>query len=65
MASKTSKAKTVRLPNTVWAKLDWVAEHEGEKVNDFIKAAVLDRLDRYNIPDLSVAEGQMELFEEV
>lgn len=62
MASKTSKAKSVRLPNEIWAKLEWVRENEGEGVNDFIKAAVIERLARYDIPDLTACEGQQELF---
>lgn len=44
MASKTSKAKSVRLPN------------------EFIKAAVAERLERYQVPDLTACEGQQELF---
>lgn len=62
MASKTSKAKSLRLPNEIWNKLDWISENEGEKVNDFIKAAIAERLERYDVPDLTVIEGQQELF---
>ena len=62
MASKTSKAKSVRLPNEFWDKLDWLKENEGERVNDFIRAAVADRLEGYDVPDLTVVEGQQELF---
>lgn len=62
MASKTSKAKSLRLPNEIWNKLDWISENEGEKVNDFIKAAIAERLERYDVPDLNVIEGQQELF---
>lgn len=43
MASKTSKAKSVRLPNEFWDKLDWLKENEGIAPNDFIKAAVAER----------------------
>lgn len=62
MASKTSKAKSVRLPNETWAKLDWLKESENIAPNDFIKAAVNERLERYQVPDLTVHEGQQELF---
>lgn len=61
MASKTSTAKSVRLPNELWAKLAWVADHKGERVNDFIKAAVAERLERYDVPDLRVGEDQTSL----
>ena len=64
MASKTSKAKSLRLPNEIWNKLDWISENEGEKVNDFIKAAIAERLERYEVPDLTACEGQQELFPE-
>lgn len=64
MASKTSKAKSLRLPNEIWNKLDWISENEGEKVNDFIKAAIAERLERYDVPDLTACEGQQELFPE-
>lgn len=64
MASKTSKAKSLRLPNEIWNKLDWISENEGEKVNDFIKAAIAERLERYDVPDLKACEGQQELFPE-
>ncbi|MDO4596813.1 MAG: hypothetical protein Q4B30_07635 [Coriobacteriaceae bacterium] len=62
MASKTSRTKSVRLPNAIWDKLDWIAQNEGERVNDFIRAAVADRLEGYDVPDLTVVEGQQELF---
>lgn len=64
MASKTSKAKSIRLSNEVWDKLQWISENEGEGegVNDFIKAAIAERLERYQVPDLSACEGQQELF---
>lgn len=61
MASKTSAARSVRLPNETWAKLEWIAEFEGERVNDFIKSAIAERLERYSVPDLRVAEGQLSL----
>ena len=64
MASKTSKAKSLRLPNEIWNKLDWISENEGEKVNDFIKAAIAERLERYDVPDLTACQGQQELFPE-
>lgn len=63
MASKTSKAKSIRLGNVTWAKLEWISENEGEKVNDFIKAAIAERLDRYQVPDLTIADGQQALFD--
>lgn len=62
MASKTSKAKSIRLTNEVWDKLNWISENEGEPVNDFIKAAIAERLERYQVPDLTVIDGQEELF---
>lgn len=62
MASKSSKAKSIRLDNATWAKLDWIAENEGERVNDFIKAAIAERLERYSVPDLTIVEGQQQLF---
>lgn len=62
MASKTSKAKSIRLSNEVWDKLQWISENEGERVNDFIKAAIAERLERYQVPDLTACEGQQELF---
>lgn len=62
MASKTSKAKSVRLPNEFWDKLDWLKENEGIAPNDFIKAAVAERLERYPVPDLTACKGQQELF---
>ncbi len=62
MASKTSKAKSIRLSNEVWDKLQWISENEGEPVNDFIKAAIAERLERYQVPDLTVIDGQEELF---
>lgn len=62
MASKTSKAKSIRLANEVWDKLNWISENEGEPVNDFIKAAITERLERYQVPDLTVIDGQEELF---
>lgn len=62
MASKTSKAKSVRLPNEFWDKLDWLKENEGIAPNDFIKAAVAERLERYQVPDLTACEGQQKLF---
>ena len=42
-------------------KLEWIAEFEGERVNDFIKSAIAERLERYSVPDLRVAEGQLSL----
>ena len=62
MASKTSKAKSVRLSNEFWDKLDWLKENDGIAPNDFIKAAVAERLERYQVPDLTACEGQQELF---
>lgn len=61
MASKTSKAKSIRLDNVTWAKLEWISENEGEKVNDFIKAAIAERLERYQVPDMTAVEGQTAL----
>lgn len=55
---------SLRLPNEIWNKLDWISENEGEKVNDFIKAAIAERLERYDVPDLTACEGQQELFPE-
>lgn len=62
MASSKSKAKSVRLSNEIWAKLDWLKENENIAPNDFIREAVEERLERYAIPDLTVCEGQQELF---
>lgn len=62
MASSKSKAKSIRLSNETWDKLQWISENEGEGVNDFIKAAIAERLERYQVPDLTVHEGQQELF---
>lgn len=62
MASKASKAKSVRMPNETWAKLEWLKENEGIAPNDFIKAAVVERLERYQVPDMTACEGQQELF---
>ena len=60
-----SKAKSIRLPVETWDKLEWISENEGERVNDFIKAAIAERLERYQVPDLTVAEGQTELFSDL
>ena len=62
MASSKSKTGTIRLPNEMWEKMDWIAINHGERRNDFIRAAIAERLKRYQIPDLNVIEGQQELF---
>lgn len=62
MASNKSKAKSVRLANETWDKIEWVAADEGKKVNDLIKEAIEAMLATRPIPDLSVTEGQQQLF---
>lgn len=62
MASNKSKAKSVRLANETWDKVEWVAADEGKKVNDLIKEAIEAMLATRSIPDLSVTEGQQQLF---
>lgn len=62
MASNKSKAKSVRLANETWDKIEWVAADEGKKVNDLIKEAIETMLATRSIPDLSVTEGQQQLF---
>jgi predicted DNA-binding protein len=62
MASNKSKAKSVRLANETWDKIEWVAADEGKKVNDLIKEAIEAMLATRSIPDLSVTEGQQQLF---
>lgn len=61
--SHRTKAKSVRLENELWDKLEWLAQNEGIRTNDFIKAAVVQRLATYSVPDLTVPEGQRQLFE--
>lgn len=65
MASSKSKAKSIRLPNEVWDKLQWISENEGEGVNDFIKSAIAERLERYDVPDTTACEGQTSIFDVV
>lgn len=62
MASNKSKAKSVRLANETWDKVEWVAADEGKKVNDLVKEAIEAMLATRSIPDLSVTEGQQQLF---
>lgn len=63
MVSLTTKSKSVRLGNEVWRKLDWIADNEGITVNDFIKAAIAEKLDQFDIPEPGPIEGQKTLFE--
>lgn len=60
-----SKAKSIRLSCDTWAQLDWIAENKGERVNDFIKSAIAERLEHYEVPDLNVCEGQLSIDEAV
>lgn len=60
-----SKAKSVRLDCETWDKLAWVADSCGERVNDFIRAAVEERLKRYSVPETTVLEGQERLWRDL
>lgn len=40
MASKTSKAKSIRLSNEMWAEVEYAAALHGVGVNDEIKARI-------------------------
>ena len=43
-------AKSVRMKVETWEHLRWVAETEGIRVNDFVRDAVTQALERYPRP---------------
>ena len=65
MASQISKTNGVRLKNSTWAALDWVAkEHPKWNRGNAIEAALKPWLAQFPIPDeVTQCEGQMELFD--
>lgn len=62
MGTTKSRTITVRVSNVLYDKIMWVVDNENVKKNDLIIDAIERKLDGYKIPNLSVCEGQQELF---